>query len=71
MQTTFTRNTQTKMSDAKQRQNSAGNSGRVTNKEKLTHMPNCRDWIAETRKVFGDPVAIVARENNLTVEWRK
>lgn len=42
----------------------------MTNKEKLAQMPNCKRWIDEVRAAFGDPVAIVARENGHSVEWK-
>lgn len=43
----------------------------MTNKEKLTHMPQCQQWISEFRKVFGDPVRILAKEAGYVVEWKK
>jgi hypothetical protein len=43
----------------------------MTNKEKLAQMENCKRWLDEVRRVFGDPVRIVAREAGHVVEWSK
>jgi len=43
----------------------------MTNKEKLDQMPLCKQFLDAVRAAFGDPVAIRARENGHSVEWRK
>jgi hypothetical protein len=43
----------------------------MTNKQKLAQMENCKRWIDEVRRVFGDPVRIVASEAGHVVEWSK
>lgn len=40
----------------------------MTNKEKLAQMENCKRWLDEVRRVFGDPVA---REGGYVVEWKR
>ena len=57
--------------NAEPRSESRSGSNAQSNKQKLSKMPLCKQFVDDVRAAFGDPVAISARENGLTVEWRK